>query len=221
MQLSDLIAEARERTRDINAPYSCSDERFTRFANEAQREACRRARLLVDSSSADVCVISLQANTSVYALDRRILFVRRATIDGQSRPLVRIHVSDLDSRGSEWQTETGDVDGWVVGMDTQALRLFRVPTVDGTARLTVQRLPLDDMSADTDVPEISERYHEKLVEWMVYRYFMTPDEEMRDPTAAQAAITAFESEFGPAQPAIEEAWAQEHYGFDNDGNVYS
>jgi hypothetical protein len=146
--------------------------------------------------------------------------VRRATIDGQSRPLVRIHVRDLDPRGTEWMSETGDVDGWVVGLDTQALRLYRVPTVNGTLRLTVQRLPLADMAADDDEPEIDERYHERLVEWMVYRYFMTPDEEMRDPSAAQAAIQAFEAEFGPPQPAIEEAWAQEHYGFAEDGNVY-
>lgn len=221
MNLSDLIEEARERVRDLAVPYYCSDTRFTRFVNEAQREACRRARLLVDSTSSALCVIDMAANNSIYPLDRRILFVRRATIDGQSRPLVRLHVRDLDPRGSEWQSETGDVDGWVVGMDTGMLRLYRTPTANGTIRLTVQRLPLNDLANNNDEPEIEERQHMALLDWMEYRYYSTADAEIRDDTKAQAALAAFEREFGPPATAIEEAWAQEHYGFTEDGNVYS
>lgn len=221
MTLQELIEEARERTNDRAAPYFCSDDRFTRFANEAEREACRRARLLVDSTSADVCQIDLAANVPTYPLDRRVLFVRRATIDGQSRPLVRIHHRELDARGTEWMTETGDIDGWVVGLDTRMLRLYRVPTASGVARLTVQRLPLELMSANDDEPEIEERLHTRLIDWMLYRYYSTNDAELRDDKAAAAALADFESEFGPPATAIEEAWAQEHYGFSDDGNVYS
>lgn len=221
MQLSDLIAEARERTRDLSTPPSCSDARFTRFANEAEREACRRGRLLVDSTSTDICQIDITTGEASYPLDRRVLFVRKASVDSNPLFLKRISRKELDRLGSAWLSETGEVMAFVPDMDTQALRLYRVPEANDTMRLTVVRLPLDDMIADSDEPEIHERYHEKLVEWMVYRYFLTPDEEMRDPAAAQAALAAFEAEFGPPQSAVEEAWAQEHYALqDDDGNVY-
>lgn len=221
MTLQDILAEVRERVNDIGAPYLCSDDRFTRFLNEAQREACRRGRLLVDSTTTAICQINLVANQSVYPLDKRVLFVRRATIDGQSRPLVRVHHRDLDPRGTEWMTETGDIDAWVVGLDTNALRLYRMPTATGVLRLTVQRLPLVDITASGDEPEIPQRQHEKLIDWMEYRFYSTKDSELRDDSLAAAALANFEREFGPSITAIEEQWAQEHYGFDEDGNIYS
>lgn len=220
MTLQDLLDEARARTNDVAAPYFCSDARFTNFANEAQREACRRARLIVDSTTASVCQIAITSNNAIYPLDPSVLFVRRATVDGQSRPLVRVHHRDLDARGTEWMTETGDIDAWVVGLDSRKLRLYRVPTANGVLRLTVQRLPLAKLVVPTDLPEVDERYHERLVDWMLYRYYSTNDAELRDDKAAQNALAAFEGEFGPPATAIEEAWAQEHYGFSEDGSVY-
>lgn len=222
MNLGELIEDARERVGDEGTPPFCSDARFTRFANQAQREACRRARLLVDSTTTALCDVTVESGTAVYALDPRVLFVRRAIIVGQTRPLARIHHRDLDQLGTEWMDEEGDIDGFVIGLDTGKLRLYRKPTADGTARLTVVRLPLEDLADEGDTPEIDERYHEALVEWMVYRYYSTNDSEVRDDAKAALALAAFEREFGPPMSAVEEQWAQEHYSFDgDDGNVYS
>lgn len=222
MQLADLILEARERVRDKVAPFLCSDDRFTQFANQAEREACRRARLLVDSTSAEVCQIDISTGEASYPLDRRVLFVRKASVDSNPLFLKRISRKELDGLGSGWLTETGEVMAFVPDMDTQALRLYRIPEASDTMRLTVVRLPLDDMAATDDEPEIHERYHLALVEWMVYRYYATADQDMRDPKGASDALAAFESEFGTVMPAAEEQWAQEHYAFqDDDGNVYS
>lgn len=221
MTLEEMIADARERTGDLTVPYFCSDASFTRYANQGEREACRRARLLVDSTTEAICKVTIASGTAVYALDRRVLFVRRATIDGQSRPLQRVHHRDLDRSGTEWMSEPGEVVAWVVGLDTFKLRLYRMPEDDAVARLTVQRLPLEDLAANDDEPEIDDRYHEALVSWMCHRFYSTNDSETRDEAKAAQALEEFEREFGPPQPAIEEAWAQEHYGFQEDGNVYS
>jgi hypothetical protein len=222
MKLKELIEEARERTGDLTEDYKCSDVRFTRFANQAQREACRRSRLLVDSTTESICEIELAANTGVYDLDSRVLFVRRAIVAGQTRPLARMHHKDMDARGTEWMTETGaEVLAWVVGLDTRKLRLYPIPTAAAVVTLTVCRLPLDDLEAKDDEPEIEERLHDSLVDWMVYRYYDTADTEMRNPGKAAEALAAFEREFGPPATAIEEQWAAEHYGFQpDDGNVY-
>lgn len=223
MKLEELIEEARERVGDLAAPQKFSDTRWTRFANEAEREACRRARLLVDSTTEACCKVTLAAGTATYNLSSKVLFVRRATITGQSLPLCRLHHKDLDKAGTEWMTEQGEVVGWVVGLDKHStLRLYRVPEAIGTAWLTVQRLPLADMVTPADdSPEVDERYHLSLVDWMAYRFFSTPDPDVRDDKKAGEALAQFEREFGPAMPAIEEAWAQEHYGLqEDDGNVY-
>jgi len=221
MKLRELIEEARELTGDTTAPPLCSDARFIRLANQAEREACRRARLLVDSTTEDACQITLVPDTASYALHRSVIFVRRASLDGQDRFLSRISRKDLDALGTSWLTEKGEVMGFVPDLDTSKLRLYRIPEEAGTVRMTVVRLPLADMARMTDSPEIHDRYHLSLVHWMVAGYFATPDAEMRDAKKQADAMAAFEREFGPPATAIEEQWAIEHYAqTEDDGNVY-
>lgn len=222
MKLSELIAEARERCGDKAAPFLCSDMRFTLLANDAQNEACRRAKLLVDSTTPEICTIDVLANQPLYPQNPSIIFVRRASLSTGDRFLSRITRRDLDdSVGPTWMTETGEVVGFVPDTDSQAIRLFRIPEDDATLRMTVVRLPKVSLVDMNDVPEIHPRYHMSLVAWMVYRYFDTTDGEMRDPKKAADALAAFEREFGGPATAIEEQWAIEHYAQQgDDGNVY-
>jgi hypothetical protein len=226
MKLSDLIAEARQRCSDTSQPPMCTDARFTLLANDAENEACRRARLLVDSTTPEICKIDVLANQPLYPQNPSIIFVRRASLDTGDRYLSRITRRDLDDHlGPNWMTETGEVVGFVPDTDSQALRLFRIPEDPGVLSLTVVRLPKTPMVlGDADVgPEIHPRLHMSLVSWMVYRFFDTPDAEMRDPKKAAAALVEFEREFGPPATATEEQWATEHYAQQqagDDGIVY-
>ena len=222
MKLGELIDEARERCGDTATPYLCSDARFTRLANQAEVEACRRARLLVDSTTDAACKITVVANTAAYALHDSVLFVRQAALDGGPHFLARLSRKDMDGMGPGWITEAGEVVGFVVDTDTQKLRLFRIPEEAGVVHMTVVRLPIAAMSnKDTHSPEIHSRLHLSLVDWMVHGYFSTPDGEMRDAKRAGEALVAFEREFGPPATAIEEQWAAEHYAQTaDDGNVY-
>lgn len=223
MKLQDLIAEARDQCDDTTLPYLCSDARFTRLANDAENEACRRAKLLVDSTTADITTAAVVTSTAVYPLHETVIFVRQASLDGGDRFLSRVSRRDLDdSIGPGWFNETGEVVGWVPDMDTQALRLFRIPEQDATLRMTVVRLPKTPMADMGDSPEIHPRWHMSLVSWMVYRYFDTVDGEMRDPKKAGEALATFEREFGPPATAIEEQWAAEHYAQQgsDDGNAW-
>ena len=80
MTLAELIASARADVDDAAATYLCSDTRFKEFANEAEEQAARRGRLLLDSSTAAICQLAVTANTEFVDLDERIIFVRRIRV---------------------------------------------------------------------------------------------------------------------------------------------
>jgi len=226
MTLQELIDELRERVGDETIPPLVSDARLTKYANEAEREACRRARLIVDATTAACCQITLEEGTATYDLHAKVLFVRSARVDGDNATfLQRLHAKDLNKGGPEWLSEAGETVGWVLGMDTQKFRPYRIPGAaeDGNVvHLTVVREPLQDMAdAEADSPEIHGRWHMGLVDWMEYRYYSTRDEQIKDDKLAAEALARFELQFGPAPSAAEEAWAQEQQAFlEDDGNVY-
>lgn len=221
MNLLQLRTSARAQVDDSVAPYLCTDALFNEFANEAQEEAARRSRLLVDSSTSAVCNITATAGTSLVTLDPRIIFVRRVHIVGQPDFLSRTHRADMDHLGTSWLDDEGEVCAWIPDMETGKLRLYRKPTEDVELRLIVVRLPLADMAADGDTPEIKLQMHRQLVHWMRYRFYSLPDTELNDPKKAQEALAAFEQQFGPPSTAADELWAEQHYGYSDDGNSYS
>ena len=222
MTLQELIEELRERVGDETIPPLVSDARLVKYANEAEREACRRGNLLVDSTTAECCQIALVAGTASYALHSKVIFVRKARLATAGRFLSRAHRKDMDRLGAEWLSESGEVEAFVTGMDTGRLRLYRTPSAVDTVHLTVVRLPLADMEdAEADSPEIHERWHMGLVDWMEFRYYSTRDEQIKDDKLAAEALARFERQFGPAPSAAEEAWALEQQGYlEDDGNVY-
>lgn len=225
MNGAELLAEARERTGDLEEPYAVSDARFLRFLNEGERAACRNGRLIIDSTTAACCQIALVASTPSYALHAKILFIRRAWITGQSQPLRRIHHKDLDPMGSEWMAETGrigDIEGFITSLDTARVRPYRIPSESMTLNLTVCRLPLEDFQAGdnpTD-PEIHERFHEHLVDWAEFRFYSQNDPELGNPKLAAEALARFEAQFGKESAAIDEAWIAANYGYVEDEGLF-
>ena len=158
--------------------------------------------------------LAVTAGDDFVDLDSRVLFVRRIRVVGQSRPLQKFALADMDQQGTEWEDETGEVMGWIPDMETGKMRLYRKPEEDIALRLTVVRLPLVAMSANSDTPEIKPQYHRALIHWMRYRYYSLQDAEIRDEKKAREALAEFEAQFGPASNALDEAWIHEKHGFD-------
>lgn len=206
MNLGQLIAAARADVDDTVVPYKCTDEQFTRFANWAENEACRRGRLLLDSSTPEICTLNLAIGDDSVDLDERVLFVRRAKLVGRSVPLGRVSFRRLDREAPDWQSETGEIRAWVPDMADLQFRPYPIPTVASVVNLTVTRLPFEAMDAEDDAPEIRSHLHEALVHGMRYRYYTLPDEEMYDPKLAEQALGLFELEFGKKSSGLDEAW---------------
>lgn len=205
MTFGELLTSARTWLRDMegvaDADHLLTSAMALMYFNEAIDEACRRSRLIVDSTTAEICRIAITANTPDYDLDPRIIKVQRVMIQGRDTPLMRKSWRDLDEQFPGWEAQTGTVDSYLTDQNSGKLRLFRIPTVTNTASLTVVRTPLAPLTGLTSVPEIAPRYHAKLVQYVIGSFFDNEDSETYDPRKAARAMSKFDAEFGAPRPA--------------------
>lgn len=212
MKAVDLFTVFRGQTDDIGAPPLWADSELYRWLNEAEVEACRRARLIVDTQNVsgvdNVCRITLVNGQPFYDLDPRVIYVRRALMAGRTIPLDPMDYRDLDVEQPGWQSRTGQVIGYVRGVDTGKFRPFRIPTTasmtnGSTIDLLVVREPLRAMSQDDQdaAPEINPRYHLALLDWVYWRCYSKKDSEAYDPKLAAQHLADFEAEFGTREKA--------------------
>jgi hypothetical protein len=166
------------------------------YANEAEAEACIRARLLIDSTTDAVCAVQTVAGESVYSYDPRSLLIVRGKMTGGTAPLKRVSCTVLDERYSGWEDQSGTVEAFVTGMDKGKIRLFKKPTTAAPLNLTVVRLPLSQMTDRTSVPEIHDSLHPSLVLWIKHRFYNNTDSEMFDKNRADVHLEMFERKFG-------------------------
>lgn len=205
MTFAELYTSAliwlRDMEGEVNADRSLTRSMALLFFNEAIDEACRRARLITDSLTADICSIAVTAGTPSYALDSRIIKIGRVKLAGRDAPLERFSWRDLDRRHPGWEAQSGEVIGYLTDRSSGYLDLYRTPEADGSLSLAVFRTPLSPLEDDTDTPEIAPRYHAKLVPYVIARCRDIEDTELYDPRKAAKAMALFDGEFGPPRPA--------------------
>jgi hypothetical protein len=217
MTLDELIAEFRDQADDQAVPYLWDEPTLTRYANQADEEAARRSRLLLDATTEAVCKYDVTADDPWITLHASVIEVIHAQIeftDDEDPPnkttiyLDRELRYDLDRDRSCWREDKGDPGAFVPDIERGKLRFDRIPSRDGVLRLEVSRLPLTAMSAGTHQPSMPGRYHIDLVQWMLYRAFSRRDSDGFDPNSAAKALAAFERVFGPPSSAIDEQYHQ-------------
>ena len=178
-----------------------TDTELNEYINDAENQSCKIADLLVDSTTALICDITLVNGTATYSISPLILKAFRAFIDGATRPLIQTTKRVLDLTIPSWASHSGDERSFFIG-DTNKLTVYKKPDGSGTLRLTVSRLPLVAMSADDDTPEIDEQYHDGMVDWVLYRAYSKQDSKTLDPEKAEVHKNAFNERFGIKPPVI-------------------
>lgn len=199
MTLTQLIAGSRVRLRDTVEPYLFDDPFIKESLNEAEREACIRARLLTDESTAAVCEIDVtEADGAVYALHASVIEVRSAYLTdayGINYPLRVIDREQRDQEYPEW-FDADDGRPVILMPDEKQVSLFPSPNHDFTVSMNVYRLPLEDMADGTDTPEIHAIHHEGLYDWVEHRAYAIPDTDAYDKDRSESALIAFIRRFG-------------------------
>jgi len=213
MKVSEIMTIFRAEIKDKKKPYFVDEAMALSFLNQAQSEAARRARLLVDSRTQEICRVQVNAGEPVIDIDPRIISIRRARLASCSRPLVKRKVRDMDEQFPGWDSSTNQSTPMILVTDygTNQLYLHSIPKADDELMLTVTREPLVDLSGDNDVPEIPTRYHQGLIAWMKYRAYSIDDADRYDPKQAGIALGHFEAEFGTKISATDEQYELENY----------
>ncbi|ROH88005.1 hypothetical protein ED236_00485 [Pseudomethylobacillus aquaticus] len=201
MKWREIISQARLELDDTEPDYLWNDSELLMYAAQAEQEACRRSRLIIDSSTAEICNITLIPNQALYPLHDRVIGVRAAYRDGYSRPLCGATTGEMDTYRSSWTTTTGDPSTIITDYETGAIRVWPIPQTAGTLRLRVVRLPLiSNINPDAE-PEIKPQYHLNLVHWIKHRAYLKKDADTLDKAASMDALQLFIAEFGEARPA--------------------
>lgn len=169
MTLAELIAECARLADDKAEPPLWLKAEWTKYLNEALREACLRARLVVDDEGA-ASEIDIEPGVKRY----------------------RLHPAVIDVMSAE--TSSGPVVGWTV--DETHLVLDRAPSESATLQLAVVRFPLKELTQDGDEPEIRPHHHRALTDWALRCAYLKQDTETLDPPRAARHEAAFEAYFG-------------------------
>lgn len=192
MNLRELIDAFRVEADDRAKPYFSSDQQVIDWLNEAEREACIRARLIHE-----VVEISVAAGDPGIVVDPLVIEIFHAQLvdsGGRITELWPTERMEMDRRRRGWRSETRCPDGYV--HDDKSLVLNAIPDADYTLRIEVYRLPDMDMAEVTSAPEIAEIHHRQLVDWALYRAFSVPDADKFDSKRAGQAEARFERYFG-------------------------
>ena len=200
MKVADFIEAFRDQVADHAVPPFWSDAQIVRYLNEAVQEACERAKLIEDRLTPAVCTITLAPDVSTYQLHPSVFEIKRATLRG--RPLDETSVEELDCDFPGWESAKGLPRAFIFeqanGARAASIRLVRIPTQADTLALTVYRGALKPLSADFDTakPEIPERFHERLMDWVLHRAYLKQDADTFDPTKAAESKALFVQAFG-------------------------
>ena len=199
MDAAALVALFRQRADDAVAPHLFATDWLLGVLSEAEKEACLRARLIWDESSAFLTV-ALDAGQDTYPLDARIDRIDRVMFvpagPGLKPRELELTGADAIAEQCQWHQSSGRPE--LAARRGQTLRVWPAPAAayPGVLRIACYRFPLDVMEDESDEPEIPQEHHEGLVDWALYRAWSSKDSENDDPGRANAALAAFEQRFG-------------------------
>lgn len=196
MKVEDFIARFRAAVFDDAVPPFWSGEEIVSYLNEAVQEACERAKLIEDRSMS----LALVPGQDTYNLHSSVFEIKRLAFRG--RPLDETSVEALDAEFPGWEARAGLPRYFVFeqasGVQPPKVRLVPTPIVAESASITVYRGALKPLSADNDTarPEIPERFHERLMDWVMHRAYLKQDADTFDPNKAAVSLGLFVQAFG-------------------------
>jgi len=181
MNSTELLEAFRGEMYDVETPYLWSDADVYRYMNDAQNMFCRLTEGIEDSSSADVCRLTVVAGTEWYPLSRKVLKVREAVNTATGRPYEVMNMEKASLQGVLFDGNPGPLKLFVTGMEKHKLRAWPLPSEDATVELRVFRLPLETITDIGDQElEVDEHHHNALLLWMKHLAFSKQDAETFD-----------------------------------------
>lgn len=144
MTVAEAITILRGRLDDNAPPYKWLDSDLISYLNWRINSFAQRTGYYRDTNTTAVTNISVSASTADYALDSRIIKIRRVRGTWDTVPLTRRSVAYMDENCPGWDDTnagTGTPYVWIPDHQVGYISLWPVPSSSGTLYLTVERLP--------------------------------------------------------------------------------
>ena len=200
MTLEQLLARTRNLADDIVAGGAelWTDEILTEYLNEAEVEACIRAKLIEEIGTVR-CELALVEDQRIYDLDPLVLGVMAARIRGESCDLDRAAIENVRfarnfggrPRAYALMGDASDAAGIKLVFDRVA-----PPDTTDILDLHIHRRPLEPMEDPADEPEIGVVHHDALPYWALHLAFLHRDTDAEDPQRSADMAARFTARFG-------------------------
>ena len=146
-RIQDILIRARDTLADPNGS-RWSDARLIRLVDEAQKDICRRAKLLRTKT-----IIAVYAGQATYQLPPDLLLLDRVVFQDATLPL--LSYSQLDNKDSFWEVKKGTVEACVYDKQNRgSIRLYPIPKDEVIINYTFSQ----DLWLDEVVYEIDQDY---------------------------------------------------------------
>jgi hypothetical protein len=203
MLVRDLIADFRSEAQDEAAPYLWSPAEVLRYANDAQRRACRETRGIADALTPAVCTLRMAADQPYAALHpavRQIRWARRAS-DGRELQILNVGGAET-ARAADYGTSfaqdpysrSGEVYALLLGESDGWVRWLATPAADDSVSLAVFRNPLYELASPGDELELSDEFAPALLKWMLHRAYAKRDAETNNAELSTRYRAEFDAE---------------------------
>jgi len=200
MTKPELLALFRTLADDAVAPYLCSDTQVNLWISEAEREGAERALYLRTSATHNIAVLS---GTAAYTINSGIIFIDRAKLSSERKPLLKTTRAELDANVTDWENVTGTPKYYFLA--NMSLTLYPKPDAGFTLTLDGSRRPATDM-------ETPGYLHESLAHWLLYRFYSVRDADANSVQLSQQNLQTFAQIFGYKRKAsFETAWRNSSY----------
>jgi hypothetical protein len=133
MLSDELLALWRREVADTALPYLWSDDDGYAYMDDAQKRFARLTEGLTDSSTASVTSLALSAGVRSYAFSPLVVRTKSVRRVDTGRDLEVINEEDMPGRGWYFDATVGEPRALVLGMDTDAVRVWPLPNGAGTS----------------------------------------------------------------------------------------
>lgn len=227
MNRQQLRKLARQRLNDSTAPLLWSDEELNDFIGQAVDEAAIRSRSILDSTTAACCSIAAVAAKSAYPLHPSVFQIKRVYDITNQTELKKTSFEELDDFRSSWQSDTGNPTHYIddfnhYGDDSAGKRsvtLYPIPTINASIKLTVYRVPLDELD-DGSEPELPSFQHADLIWWVCYLAYLKQDADAVNVGKSAQFEQKFIEAFGKKQDARKLEWRRKNRAMRVHGNYF-
>lgn len=146
-----------------------------------------------------ICRIQLKPNVREYKFSNKILKIEAMYLGDSQKKLCAIDFRDLTDSQKAIAAQKGDVEAILYGMSNDSFYVAKIPTVKNYINLTVSYMPLKNLRLNSDIPEIPEQYHSKLIHYALYKMYQKNDIEAEQLDISSFHYSKFIEEFGDNQ----------------------